>query len=644
MIPVLIVFVAGVSLGTLFYTSALYELTDAPYALLMPDALFQKTFLGASLWGVLICLGVWLGYSRVAAALRRKRFAEVRRGDAWSFLPFVSLLIIFLVAQGLRRPEVLAYLQHGVVFSLGSFFALKVFLWTNGLEEKRKIDWARASPWILAAMIMVFTATFSILGAFQYGALNVPYGDSGYFEEQLWRTMHGEFLVQSMHKDIFLGKHIQLVHLLLVPVYIIFPHLLTLVVLQNLAVAAGAVAVYLLARDKLQKPAVALAFALAYLLYPPLQIANQDMAFNIFRPILFAVPFLLFAFYFLERERYGLFFLFALLTLITKEEFGLILAFMGIYIFLAKRKKRLGASVFALGIIWFLVAFFWVIPYFHQAAAGARQVSHVVTYYENFGKDWEEVKETVLKRPLFVLGYLFSHDGIKKINFLLYLFVPFAFLGILAPGILAIGLPTFALSFLASRDALYDIKFYYYTPLIPFFLISAIYGSRRLRNFLIGKLPRFFSQASFLRLLTALIIFTALFSNILQSKSPISVLFHHPRSSFYWRNTYVSKPRAHHLAEIKALLPADARLATTNFLGPHFTHYQRDYVFPKYPADEVDYLVIDTTERWQPAGAGEATKRLLASPAYEKIFHKDGILVFRRKFHPQEEPNKKETR
>ncbi|KPJ58864.1 MAG: hypothetical protein AMS15_07520 [Planctomycetes bacterium DG_23] len=403
MLPVLIVFVAGISLGTLFYTSALYELTDAPYALVMPGALIQKTFLGASLWGVIICLGIWLGYSRVAAALQRKRFAQVRRGDGWSFLPFVSPLIIFLVAQGIKRPEVLIYLQHGVVLSLGLFFALKVLLWRDVSEAKRKINWGQASPWILAAMAVIFTATFSLLGTLQYRALNVPYGDSGYFEEQLWRTIHGEFLVQSMHKDIFLGKHIQLVHLLLLPIYVIFPHLLTLVVLQNLAVAAGAIAVYLLARNKLKSPGVGLAFAFAYFLYPPLQIANQDMALNIFRPILFAVPFLLFAFYFLERKRLGLFFLFAFLTLITKEEFGLILAFMGIYIFLARRKKRLGASVFGLGVIWFLVAFFLVIPYFHQAAAGAKQVSHVVTYYEDFGQDWEEVKETVLTRPLFVL-------------------------------------------------------------------------------------------------------------------------------------------------------------------------------------------------------------------------------------------------
>ncbi len=630
MLPVLIVLVAGISLGTLFYTCALYELTQTQYALLIPDAFIQKDFLGAAFWGLLTCLGIWLAYSAVAARLQRKRFALVRRSDGWSFLPFVSLLIIFLIAQGLKRPEVLTYLQHGVVFSLGLFFALKVLLWTGSPEGMRKINWGRASPWILAAMIIIFTVTFSILAAFQYRALNVPYGDSGYFEEQLWRTIHGEFLVQSMHKDIFLGKHIQLIHLLLLPIYVIFRHLLTLVVLQNLAVAAGAIAVYLLAKNKLESPGLALVFAFAYSLYPPLQIANQDMALNIFRPILFAVPFLLFAFYFLERGRLGLFLLFAFLTLITKEEFGLILAFMGIYIILAKKRKRVGAAICALGVIWFLVAFFVVIPYFHQAATGAKKVSHVVTYYEDFGKDWEEIKETVRTRPLFVLGYAFSHNSIKKIDFLFYLFVPLVFVGVLAPGILAIALPTFALSFLASRDSLYDIKFYYHTPLIPFFFISAIYGARRLVNWLPVKFARLFTKEHALRFVAALLIFSAFFANILQAKSPTSILFYYPHSSFYWRNLYIPKAKALHLAEIKGLIPAEARLATTNFLSPHFTHYKRDYVFPKYPPGEVDYIVVDTTERWQPGDAGEATEKLLSSPAYEKIFDKDGILVFRR--------------
>ena len=630
MLPTLIVLLAGISLGTLFYTSALYELTQAQYALLIPNAFMQKDFLGASLWGLLICLVIWLGYSAVAASLQRKRFALVRRSDAWSFLPFVSLLIIFLIAQGLKQPEVLAYLQHGVVFSLALFFALKALFWIGGPEKARKINWAGASRWILAAMIIIFIVTFSILATLQYRALNVPYGDSGYFEEQLWRTIHGEFLAQSMHQDIFLGKHIQLIHLLLLPLYVIFRHLLTLVVLQNLAVAAGALAVYLLAKNKLESPGLALAFALAYLLYPPLQIANQDMALNIFRPILFAVPFILFAFYFLERGRLGLFLLFALLTLITKEEFGLILAFMGIYIILAKKRKSLGAALCALGIFWFLLAFFLVIPYFHQTAAGAKRVSHVVSYYEDFGKDWEEIKETIRTRPLFVIGYAISHDSIKKINFLLYLFVPLVFMGLLAPGVLAIALPSFAFSFLASRDSLYDIKFYYYTPLIPFFFISAIYGARRLKAWLTGKFPRFFTEERLLRFLAALVIFSALFANLLQAKSPISLLFHYPRSSFYWRKLYIPKAKALHLAEIKGLIPPEARLATTNFLGPHFTHYKRDYVFPEYPPGEVDYMVIDTTERWQHPQATETTERLLSDPAYEKIFDKDGILVFRR--------------
>jgi hypothetical protein len=101
---------------------------------------------------------------------------------------------------------------------------------------------------------------------------------------------------------------------------------------------------------------------------------------------------------------------------------------------------------------------------------------------------------------------------------------------------------------------------------------------------------------------------SALVTGILFGMSPLSVLFWDPYDMHYWRKLYVPDKRAELFARVLAEIPETARVASTDYIHPRFTHYARSYDYSDYPRavnhykpgvpDDTDYIVIDTRGRW----------------------------------------------
>ena len=96
---------------------------------------------------------------------------------------------------------------------------------------------------------------------------------------------------------------------------------------QAVAVALGAVPVFLLARKHLGSEGPGSAFALVYLLYPP----TQWLVVDDFHPVAFATPLLLGAIWFLDEDRLLPFALCAGAACLTKEQIGLVVAMLGVW-------------------------------------------------------------------------------------------------------------------------------------------------------------------------------------------------------------------------------------------------------------------------------------------------------------------------
>jgi len=480
--------------------------------------------------------------------------------------------------------------------------------------------------------VAAYAATFGTLGILQYQALNVAYNDTANFEEMLWRTLHGQFLRCSGFPHNFLGEHVELIHLFLLPIYVLYPNLQTLMLCETAALAAGSIPIYLLAAAVVRSRWIGCALGISYLLYAPMQMLNLEGggSLHTFRPETFSVPLVLAAFYCLVRGRLVVYSAFAFLTLLCKEEFGLVVLMLGLYAAVILKRRAFGLISAGFGLAWFAASLGLVIPYFRGGP------SHSIGYYSNLGGSVGEIAANVLLHPIRTLQIAFEPE---KLEFLHLLFFPVAYLCLLSPITLAIALPHFGLSLLSGRYASFMPWFHYHAPIVPFILIASVYGTRNL--IALARLCEKGQHGQKLARAVAwgagvVVLLCALVTNIIYSKSPLSFRFYDPESISGYR-LYLIPPRAREAREIVRSVPRDKRVSASLFLATRFTHHAAAYVFPQGFEEghtrPPDYVVLDLEERWflNSGDQRAALERLEKGTEYERLPAPEGFLILRRR-------------
>ena len=254
----------------------------------------------------------------------------------------------------------------------------------------------RAVPLMLAALILLYAGWFTFLSFRRYEALDTGGLDLGNMDQATWNTLHGCFLCETNLEGIDnrLAHHVEPIFVLIAPLYLIHSGPRTLLLLQAVVVALGALPVYWIARDRLTNRWGALAFAAAYLLFPALQAATLDE----FHPVTLAPTFLLFAFYSSERDKPVGYFAFLVLALGCKEEISLMVTLLGLYILFVRRARKLGLATTLLGLCWFVVAVYGVIPRFNPEGS-----SPFLSYYDHLGENPVEMAWTLITQPRLAL-------------------------------------------------------------------------------------------------------------------------------------------------------------------------------------------------------------------------------------------------
>jgi uncharacterized membrane protein len=190
---------------------------------------------------------------------------------------------------------------------------------------------------VLWLLILAYAVFFSVASIRQHDAFITGKADLGHFDQPIWNSLHGRLLVRTQ-QDRQLTRLTDHFEPILVPLslgFAVWDDVRMLLVLQAVAVALGALPVFLLARDELTlsmevapssdgmstgywrwvPEVVGLVLACVYLLYPALQAANLTE----FHAAPLMVTPMLFALYFARRERFGWMWLWALLVISVKE-------------------------------------------------------------------------------------------------------------------------------------------------------------------------------------------------------------------------------------------------------------------------------------------------------------------------------------
>ena len=160
---------------------------------------------------------------------------------------------------------------------------------------------------IVYSATALYGIVFTLFAVAQHLAFRTARYDLGDYSQALWTTLHGNFLQITGgdgHQFNELAGHVEPVLLLLVPFWWVWPSPLMLVALQALAVSAGALPVFWLARKHLGNGRPAVFVTLAYLAFPAVQFNALAVSFDTgFHPVSLAIPLILLAVWFLDENR-----------------------------------------------------------------------------------------------------------------------------------------------------------------------------------------------------------------------------------------------------------------------------------------------------------------------------------------------------
>lgn len=427
--------------------------------------------------------------------------------------------------------------------------------------------------------IAVYTVVFSWHMILQYLAFHTYAWDLGIYNQAMWTTAHqGQLFYYTCElyfvpNGSFFGIHFSPILFFIVPIYALFSRPETLLMVQSFVLALGAIPLYLLAKEKINRVS-AFVFSLCYLLNPLLQGVNSyDFHVEAFFPL-----FMLLSLFYLEKRNWLRFFASLVLSLMVMEQISYIVTFLGFYVLWTFKGRILSAIrthridirsvavplvTFALGIGWFFLSQFIIgriNPYPPpELKAG-----------QNFAVLGVDEPRNI---PLYVLMHpdkawnALTFDFYSKFSYLLFAFAPLMFLSILSPVVLISALPWFGLIMVASYPPYYQMGFQYSALIIPFIFVSAILGMTKVVN--VGSNIR-----SAKKVLTLVMISSIVFCI---AASPLSPLI----QGGYPSPAYIKPEITDHarlLDTFVNLVPQNESILTQDIIFPHVSNRANAYV------------------------------------------------------------------
>ncbi len=472
---------------------------------------------------------------------------------------------------------------------------------------------------VVGVLIVAYVATFGTLSLRRHQNLRTHALDLGYTDQAVWNTLHGrpfrfstyldaafrlDIPIQDFRQpDVLLGYHVEPILAPIALLYLLHDGPETLLWLQTVALALGALPVHLLARHKAQGTIrnaqctihnsqfatrwLPVAFVLIYLLSPPLEAANlSDFHAVALSPVL-----LLSAFYCLETDRPWGFVAFAFLAAMTKEEVGLLVAAMGLWAALARRRRALGLGVAAAGAGWSLLCFTVIMPHFSGLASSAFLVR-----YGHFGDSPVAIVGSLVAQPGLFVDWLLQPDVLRYLH---DLWLGSGGLAVLHPVSLMMALPSLAINAFSSYGWMRSGGGHYSVTIVPFLMISAVYGvgwvARTVGNRGIGE-----SGNLAYRLVSLFLVGVGL---------GVALVHHYHAGVSPLSQRFVLEPVSEHARRAVPLfdrvnaLPPEMPISAASNLYPHVAHRERVYLFPT--VSDAQFILIDATGPGSPVGAGD---------------------------------------
>lgn len=513
-----------------------------------------------------------------------------------------------------RRSAAVSSPRPGGLLSLGPIEELD--------DEQMRVFFRRRALYVIAAAVL-FAAIYALLSWLKYRAYMDARYDLGNMVQAVYNTAHGHFLEitsgdlkpRQMSR---LGSHVDPILALFALPWLVWPSPVMLLTAQAAIVATGAWPAYRLGTRATRDPSAGALLAGAYLLYPALGF----LVLNEFHPVALATPLLLWAFLYLDEGRWVRAAIFLVLAAACKETVPLVIAFMGAYF--ALRKRSLWPLVVTvLGIAWFAVAVWVVIPHYNG------DQSTFISRYGDYGDGAGAVARNALLHPGQTASDLLSASNLR---YWLALLWPFGFTSLLSPLTTLIALSEYGLNALSATVFQRRIEFHYTALEIPFLYAAAVLGVMRLWRWLGGGFRKAEKRMKGERVqrftLALLVLLCALAGNYVLGPLPFSL-----PGAAYDGTDYAKTSHDVALDEAVAMIPEDAVVSANNNAGAQLAARRVAYIFPYFA--EADWVIVDQKHPFFYDKEDEqmhslALGRLVLDTNFRSVYAKDGVYVFKR--------------
>ena len=288
--------------------------------------------------------------------------------------------------------------------------------------------------------------------------------DLAIFDQGMWLLSRFQDPFSTIIGLPLFADHSSYILVLLVPLYWLWADPRVLVLVTVAALAAGAPITYALCRTLGAARVLSLVTALAYLLHP---VATWNI-WEGFHPEVLVIPLLLAAFLLIVRDRpwWGL--ALVLISLLAKEDVGLVVVPLGIYIAWVLGKKKVGTAMIVAGTAAFVFNVMVLLP----ALSTTGELIHTERY-THLGDGVFGIVAGIFTQPSLVAGELFGESALL---YMAILVLPLP-LSLLAPRLLLTGVPFLMVNLLSNSPFQNDFRYHYTSYLFVVVVLAAATGA-----------------------------------------------------------------------------------------------------------------------------------------------------------------------
>ncbi|MEM8831682.1 MAG: DUF2079 domain-containing protein [Cyanobacteria bacterium P01_G01_bin.19] len=513
---------------------------------------------------------------------------------------------------------------------------------------------------LIYSVIAFFVCTLS-LTLYRHFSFYSSY-DQGIFNQVFWNGTNGNFFQSTLSSQLStnvvhsnevpyvgyhrLGQHFTPALLIWLPIYYLFPYPATLTVLQATFVTAAGLVLYNLAQVYLE-PAIAVLITLSF--YGANAVFGPTLAnFHDISQIPLFIFSLLLA---MEKRRWWLFGILIICVLAVREDSGITLFGIGMYMILSRRFPRIGLAVCSLSFLYMVALTNLIMPIFSEDISKRFMLERFGQYADGDEASTLEILRNMLTSPGLLLIELVT-PVFDTLKYLLGQWLPLAFIPAVAPASWAIaGFPLLKL-FLGKGQTVLVISIRYAMSVTPGLFYGAIlwWAGQGFGNFhkpLTECKPRKL-RPKFRRFWIFCICLSIFFTITSNPSRTLSFMIPDAISPRVYISPAKQWQHIPHIRKLLAQIPEDKSVSASTYIIPHLSGRREIVRIPaieirndSQQIERVEYIVADLwqMEQYTPAFGEdrhwlEVSARLINSMTSKNLYgivdFADGVILMQK--------------